>query len=72
MMRTLATHNRGKAGRGTEKPKVFAALSLDKRGNPHFLKMWVTTNIKQATVKKFTHAAFVDGSVIYNGGRLHL
>lgn len=31
-----------KRGRGTEKMKVFVALSLDERGNPHYLKMQVT------------------------------
>ena len=45
----------GKRGRGTEKAKVFVALSLDERGNPRYLKMSVTKNIKQASVKKFAH-----------------
>ena len=57
-----------KRGRGTEKAKVFVALSLDERGNPGFLKMWVTPNIKQAAVKKFAHAAFADGSEIHSDG----
>ena len=57
-----------KRGRGTEKEKVFVALSLDEQGNPHFLKMRVTPNIKQASVKKFAHAAFADGSVIHSDG----
>ena len=43
-----------KRGCGTEKAKVFVALSLDERGKPRFLKMRVTLNIKQAYVKKFT------------------
>ena len=47
-----------KRGRGTEKAKVFAALSLDYRGNPLFLKMQVTENIKKETVKKFAQSAF--------------
>lgn len=55
-------------GRGTEKTKVFVALSLDKRGNPSFLKMRVTPNIKQASVKKFAHAAFADGSEVHSDG----
>lgn len=42
-----------KQGRGTEKAKVFVALSLDKRGNLQYLKMSVTKNIKQASVKRF-------------------
>lgn len=57
-----------KRGRGTEKEKVFVALSLDEQGNPRFLKMRVTPNIKQASVKKFAHAAFADGSVIHSDG----
>ena len=57
-----------KRGRGTEKAKVFVALSLDERGNPRFVKMRVTPNIKQASVKKFAHAAFADGSVIHSDG----
>lgn len=46
-----------KRGRGTEKAKVFVALSLDKRGNPQYLKMSVTKNIKQASVRKFAKNA---------------
>ena len=57
-----------KRGRGTEKEKVFVALALDEQGNPRFLKMRVTPNIKQASVKKFAHAAFPDGSVIHSDG----
>ena len=57
-----------KRGRGTEKAKVFVALSLNERGNPCFLKMQVTPNIKQASVKKFARAAFADGSVIHSDG----
>lgn len=57
-----------KRGRDSEKAKVFVALSLDDRGNPRFLKMRVTPNIKQASVKKFAHAVFLDGSVIHSDG----
>ncbi len=57
-----------KAGQGTEKAKVFAALSLDKRGNPRFLKMRVTPNIKHTSVRKFAHAAFADDSEIHSDG----
>ena len=57
-----------KRGRGTEKATVFVALSLDERGNPRFLKMQVTPNLKQASVKKFANAAFTDGSVIHSDG----
>mgnify|MGYP000102389226 CR=1 FL=1 len=54
-----------KRGRGTEKAKAFVALSLDEQSNPHFLKMRVTPNIKQVSVKKFVHAAFANDSEIH-------
>ena len=57
-----------KRGRGTEKAKVFVALSLDELGNPRFLKMRVTPNLKQASVKKFARAAFAGNSVIHSDG----
>ena len=57
-----------KRSRGTEKAKVFAAVSLDGRGNPRYAKMQVTRNIKQASVKKFAHAAFTQGSTIHSDG----
>ena len=39
-------------------------MSLDEQGNSRFLKMRVTPNIKQASVRKFAHAAFADDSEI--------
>ena len=57
-----------KRGRGTEKAKVFAAVSLDERGNPLYAKMRVTQNIKRTSVKKFAQAAFVQGSTIHSDG----
>ena len=57
-----------KRGRGTEKAKVFVAMSLDKRGNPLYTKMQVTQNIKRSSVKKFVQAAFVQGSTICSDG----
>lgn len=42
-----------KHGHGTEKVKVFVALSLDSHGHPRYLKMQITPDIKQASVKKF-------------------
>ena len=51
-----------KRGRGSEKAKVFVALSLDELGNPRHLKMMVTPNIKLASVKKFAQSAFTKGS----------
>ena len=52
-----------KRGRGTEKAKVFVAVSLDERGNPLYAKMRVTQKIKRACVKKFAQ-----GSTIHNDG----
>ena len=57
-----------KRGRGTEKAKVFVAVSLDEWGNPLYAKMRVTQNIKRASVKKFAQAAFVQGSTIHSDG----
>jgi len=50
-----------KRGRGTEKVKVCVALSLDERGNPRDLKMQVTENIKQASVRRFARSVFSKG-----------
>ena len=44
------------------------ALSLDEYGNPKYLKMSVTENIKQASVKKFAHSAIEKGSTIHSDG----
>ena len=57
-----------KRGRGTEKAKVFVALSLSESGNPLYLKMMVTPNIKRASVKKFAQSAFAEGSIIRSDG----
>ena len=57
-----------KRGRGTEKVKVFVALSLDSQGNPRHLKMQVTPNIKQASVRKFAQFAFAENSMIRSDG----
>ena len=57
-----------KRGRGTEKASVFVALSLSARGNPRYLKMQVTPDIKGETVKKFAESAFVEGSTIRSDG----
>jgi len=53
-----------KQGCGTEKAKIFVALSLDEHGNPRYLKMQVIVNIKQAFVRKFAQSTFAEGSVI--------
>ena len=57
-----------KCGRSTGKAKVFVALSLDERGNPHYLKLQVTKNIKQTTVRKFAQISFTDNSTIRSDG----
>ena len=57
-----------KRGRGTKKAKVFVALSLDGRGNPRYLKLQVTKNIKQASVRKFAQSSFTDNSTIRSDG----
>lgn len=57
-----------KRGRGTEKEKVFVALSLNKAGNPLYLKMMVTPNIKRTSVKKFAQSAFAEGSTVRSDG----
>lgn len=58
----------GKRGRGTEKAKIFVALSLDKRGNPQYLKMGVTKNIKQDSVRRFAKGVIMPGTTIRSDG----
>ena len=53
-----------KRGRGPEKAKVFAALSLDSNGNPLYLKMKTTKNIRQKSVKAFAEKHIAKGSTI--------
>ena len=57
-----------KRGRGTEKAKVFVALSLTEAGHPQYLKMKPTDNIKQASVKRFAQDNIETGSVILSDG----
>ena len=52
-----------KRGRGTEKAKVFVALSL-KDGRPEYLKMGVTENISKESVKAFAEKSIQHGSTI--------
>lgn len=54
-----------KRGRGTEKTKVFVALSLDDEGRPKHVAMQVTKNLKQASVKKFANSRICGGSTIH-------
>ena len=53
-----------KRGRGTEKAKVFVALSLDANGNPLYLKMKTTENIRQKSVRTFAEKHIAKGSTI--------
>lgn len=53
-----------KRGRGTEKAKVFIAVSCSENDNPQHLCMQVTQNLKQANVKKFAKRHIREGSVI--------
>jgi len=57
-----------KRGRGTTKAKVFVALSLDKNKNPKFLKLRVTENLRQKSVKKFAEQSIKEGSIIHSDG----
>ena len=57
-----------KRGRGTEKAKVFVALSLNESGNPLYLKMMVAPNLKRESVKKFARSAFAENSIIRSDG----
>ena len=57
-----------KRGRGTEKAKVFVALSLGECGNPRYLKLGVTPNIKQASVRKFAENSIRKDAVIRSDG----
>lgn len=57
-----------KRGRGTEKAKVFVALSLDNKGNPRFLKMKTTKDIRQRSVRAFAQAYFSKASVVLSDG----
>lgn len=57
-----------KRGRGTEKAKVFVALSLDEKENPQFLKMKVTKDIRQGSVRRFAQNNISAGSVVRSDG----
>lgn len=57
-----------KRGRGTEKAKVFVALSLDEKENPKFLKMKVTKDIRQGSVRRFAQNNISAGSVVRSDG----
>jgi len=53
-----------KRGRGTEKTKVFVAVSLKDDEKPMHLCMQLTKNLKQARVKRFANEHIQKGSTI--------
>ena len=57
-----------KRGRGTEKSKVFVALSLDEHGDPRYLKMRVTKDLRQSSVKSFAKDVIDAKSTIQSDG----
>jgi len=57
-----------KRGRGTEKAKVFVALSLDEKGNPKFLKMKTTEDTRSDTVRAFAMSRIEAHSTILTDG----
>ena len=57
-----------KRGRGTEKAKVFVALSLDKKGHPRFLKMKKAKDVRKKTVQTFAENFFAKDAVIHTDG----
>ncbi len=54
----------GKRGRGTEKTKVVASISLNKLGHPLYLKMNVAENIKGATLSEIASKAIAPGAAV--------
>lgn len=57
-----------KAGRGTNKSKVLAALSLTKNNKPLFLKMKVVGNFKAKTIANFAENAIEKGAFLQTDG----
>ena len=57
-----------KRGRGTEKAKVFVALSLDEKGNPKFLKMKKAKDVRKKSVQTFAEPFFAKDAVIHTDG----
>jgi len=54
----------GKRGRGTDKTKAVAGLSLSEEGHPLFLQMKVVDDLKSATLSKFASQTVARGSII--------
>jgi hypothetical protein len=58
----------GKRGRGTEKTKVLAAVSLSKKQKPEFVKMAVSDDITGDTLAGCAEQAIPEGSTISSDG----
>ena len=54
----------GKRGRGTDKTKVLAGLSLNQKGHPLYLKMEVFPDVKGETIVEFSNRTIALGSII--------
>ena len=54
----------GKRGRGTEKTKVVASLSLSKSGNPLYLKMNVVEDLKASTLSEIACKTIAPGTAV--------
>lgn len=54
----------GKRGRGTDKAKVMAAVSLNEKGKPQFLKMQVVPNLRGKTIGAFAQNNIIPHSAI--------
>ena len=62
-----------KRDRGTEKSKVFVAVSIDKKGRPKYLKMQTTDNIQQKSVREFAQANIqAEATIISDGYRSYI
>jgi len=53
-----------KRGRGTEKTKVLAGLSLSQQGHPLYLKMKVVEDLKGSTLNNFALGAISPGTIV--------
>ena len=54
----------GKRGRGTEKTPVQAAVSLDEKGLPQFVKMEMPGDIKSQSIRGFAERHIEEGAVV--------
>ena len=59
-----ASSEGGKRGRGTNKTKVLAGLSLNQKGHPLYLQMELIPDVKGETIVEFANRTIAPGSVI--------